>query len=420
MVRRAGAGSAHALGRIRGHRGRPGASLPSGMNLSDRATHLRWLLELTSTPTAAGREQRVVAWVRRWVNERPDLRLAADSAGNLVIERSDAPAPGSRPALFITAHLDHPAFVIERIIGPGTLGVGFRGGVLTPYFREAPVTLFAEARADSTVTGKVVQTEAQEPYRQCVVELDDDATVDGSGLKLGDIGRWTLPPASVEDGMVRTDACDDLAAVAAALAALDTLRPTPGGAHARVLLTRAEEIGFIGAIAACKLGTMPAGSRVLALENSRSFPHDSPIGAGPIVRVGDRISTFSPTLTAAVAKVCEQLAKDREKTGDPFRWQRKLMPGGACEASAYQAYGYDATCICLPLGNYHNMGDLARVQAEEADAVHNARAAREEVAVSDFEGLVDLLVACATGLASAEPLIDRMEKLYRERSFVLG
>ena len=61
-------------------------------------------------------------------------------------------------------------------------------------------------------------------------------------------------------------------------------------AHVALLFTRSEEIGFIGAIGAAREGTVPKGARLVCLENSRSFPHDSPIGAGPIVRVGDRLS----------------------------------------------------------------------------------------------------------------------------------
>lgn len=394
-----------------------------------RDTHLRWLLEVTSIPTAAGREHRVIRWIERWVGERPDLALARDPAGNLVVgcrpgpghsEAATGPIRDEAAPLVITAHLDHPAFVVERIIGPGTLGVGFRGGVLTPYFNDAPVTLFAEARADAPVAARVISTTTAEPYRQCVVELDGEATVDSTRLALGDVGRWSLPDAHITGNLVHTHACDDLAALAAALAAFDELRLGGRAGHVRLLFTRAEEIGFVGAIAACKHATIPRNARVLALENSRSFPHDSPIHDGPIVRVGDRISTFSPTLTAAVAKCAENLAKSRAAGDDPFRWQRKLMPGGACEASAFQAYGYSATCICLPLGNYHNMADLERVQANDADAVKSARAGHEFIGVDDFHGLVDLLIACGIGLADTEPLTVMMERLYAERGFMLG
>ena len=98
---------------------------------------------------------------------------------------------------------------------------------------------------------------------------------------------------------------------------------------------------------------MPRGSRVIALENSRSFP-DSPIGGGPIVRVGDRLSIFTPWLTNACAKRAEELAgapaqptasQTAASAAGKMRWQRKLMAGGACEASVFCAYGYDATCL---------------------------------------------------------------------------
>lgn len=261
----------------------------------------------------------------------------------------------------------------------------------------------------------------------CVAELES-AKRDGDGpdeespecpVRVGDVAVWDLPGAFVRDGLAHTPACDDLAALAAALAAFDVLLVHERAAAVQLLLTRAEEIGFVGAIAASRGGTIPVGARVIALENSRSFPLDSPIGAGPIVRVGDRLSTFSPALTAAVAKVAERLAEQRKDSGEPFRWQRKLMAGGACEATTYQSYGYDATCVCLPLGNYHNMADLERVQAGDASAVANATIAPEFISVADYHGLIDLLIGCGVSLESVEPIRERMEKLYEKLGFVL-
>ena len=40
----------------------------------------RWLMELTSLPTASGREDRVVAWIERWVAARDDCTLTRDRA----------------------------------------------------------------------------------------------------------------------------------------------------------------------------------------------------------------------------------------------------------------------------------------------------------------------------------------------------
>jgi putative aminopeptidase FrvX len=94
--------------------------------------------------------------------------------------------------------------------------------------------------------------------------------------------------------MLHAPACDDLAGVAAALTALDQARKKPELRHFGVLLTRAEEEGFSGRSAPARRAPVPDDSRLLSIETSRSFP-DSPIGDGPIVRVGDLSSVFDPS-----------------------------------------------------------------------------------------------------------------------------
>ncbi|MEZ6210535.1 MAG: hypothetical protein R3B46_04710 [Phycisphaerales bacterium] len=157
---------------------------------------------------------------------------------------------------------------------------------------------------------------------------------------------------------------------------------------------------------------------MLALENSRSFA-ESPIGGGPIVRVGDRMSTFSPALTAAVCAVCETLAKEAKEAGGEYKWQRRLMPGGV-RATAFQAYGYEATCVCLPLGNYHNMADLDLVEQGDEAAVAHARCGREYIGVEDYHGLIEMLIACATRLDEAADVVAKMEKAVRRQVVRIG
>ncbi len=392
-----------------------------------RARHHQWLTELTSIPTAAGREGRVVEWIEGWTRERPGLGLTRDRAGNLVIARRGGDAPRAEAPVFLTAHLDHPAFVVERVIGPGTIQCAFRGGVMEPYFDGARIAVHARGggRAAGRIVGKPEGGGA--PFKAYLAEVESD-----HDILPGDVATWDLPPAEIRGGVLHAPACDDLAAVAAALASFDVLtceglprQSNNAGPEAdvRLLFTRAEEVGFIGAIAACRERTMPVGSRVLALENSRAFD-ESPIGGGPIVRVGDRMSVFSPALTGAVAAVAERIAggpqpKATQKLSEApaWKWQRKLMPGGACEATVFCAAGYEATCLCLPLGNYHNMGDLAAVQAGTNTAP--PRVAPEFISIADFDGLVDLLVECGRSLPGAAPIGPRLERLWAEGSFVL-
>ncbi len=401
-----------------------------------RADHLRWLLELSQIPTAAGREHRVLSWIDAWCAARPDVAVVRDGAGNLTLSLRHRPhaLPDRRPVYF-TAHLDHPAFVVERVVAPGVLQLSFRGGVMDDYFVNARVAVMASAdsRHPGTLTGAA---DAPGPFKHYLCELA--APPRGVSFAVGDVAVWDLPPAELIDGIVHTHACDDLAAAAAAFSAFDRLRelaragPTE---DVRLLLTRAEEVGFVGAIAAARGAagsppTLPRNARIIALENSRSFPADSPIGGGPIVRVGDRLSIFSPTLTDAVAKRAEEYAatfggtgaqptaQQKLADGPRWKWQRKLMAGGACEASVFCHSGFEATCVCLPLGNYHNMGDLASVQA--GTNTRPATIEREFIALADYEGLVDLLIACGLRLPEAGLAPEKFDKLWNERAFVLG
>jgi len=442
-----------------------------------RRGHERWLLELTQVPTAAGRERRVIDWISRWASERPDLTLDTDPAGNLVLAAATErrAAPPRSPPIYFTAHLDHPAFVVERTLGPHAVTLSFRGGVLDDYFPGARVTIHAHdgSRLPATIADSADPggDDTRGVFKHYLAELDGAPGTPAPDPRPGDIATWTLPPAQIRDGLLHAPACDDLAAVAAALAAFDLLRdPARLADHdaqdVRLLFTRAEEVGFLGAMAACRHATMPRDARVIALENSRSFD-DSPIGAGPIVRVGDRLSTFDPALTAALAQRAEDLASGRPnaqpaptlpapsraeapRPGNsprpdpaarapaaaptaaaagpnastpsppptPWKWQRKLMPGGACEATVFCAAGYQATCLCLPLGNYHNMADLAAVQAR----THTAppAIAPEFISVADFHALVDLLVACGQRLPASPPVQARLDKLWHERAWVLA
>lgn len=66
--------------------------------------------------------------------------------------------------------------------------------------------------------------------------------------------------------VIETNACDDLAAVAAACAAFDRLMKNKVAANVGLLFTVAEEVGFIGAIHAAKTKFIPRDSRLICLK----------------------------------------------------------------------------------------------------------------------------------------------------------
>ena len=358
----------------------------------------RWLLDLTHLPTTSGLEHRVIDWVNAWVERRDDLKVTTDRAGNLLITvkgRKSKTAP-----VIAAAHMDHPGFVVESVNGRDVTAA-FRGGVMTEYFPDAAVEFF-DIR-DGKHPGKVVGYDAA--TKKAVIQLNTSTSV----LGIGTVGRWRFAPPKlgIKRGLLHAPACDDLAGVAAALTALDLARKKPELRHFGVLLTRAEEEGLLGAISAAREGSLPGGSRVLSIEMSRSFD-DSPIGDGPVVRVGDHSTVFDSDLTNRVA----QVARDAK-----VAHQRKLMAGGTCEATAFGAYGLSSTGLCLALGNYHNMVDIDGVKAGTAKAV----LAPEVISLDDFDGLVNLMLAAAKGIDdAASDLRTRLEAGFEERSHLLG
>jgi endoglucanase len=394
---------------------------------SARKTREKLLLEVTSLPTAAGREERVIESIERWVAARAKrVVLARDRFGNLTVAQHGflaACAKGVKHVM-ITAHLDHPAFVVTAVRAKGKgrtpvveLDLEFRGGVHDPYFKGAMLEVF-DRRTKKGFDAKIVSLDAKtdpatKPFKTVVAKLTKASAA--KSIAAGSIARWKFPKAEVKKGLVHTHACDDLAAVAAALAAFDGISRDASLAHVALLFTRSEEIGFIGAIGAAREGTVPKGARLVCLENSRSFPHDSPIGAGPIVRVGDRLSVFTPELTNRVGDIAAAHAKDNPA----FKYQRKLMPGGACEATAFAAYGIASTCVCLPLGNYHNMEEIDAVLAGEK----KPRVGREFISADDYHWLVELLEVVARRLDDEKIAAGHralMETLWSRHAAIVG
>jgi len=365
----------------------------SPKTLTVTAQHRRaWLNQLktvTALPTAAGCEESVIGFVDQWLAKRPMLECKIDGFGNRMIKRAGT---RGRSPVFLTAHMDHPAFVVhaedqDETNDGHTLSARFMGGVAPSYFVGTPVRLWRLKKDGSGYrrgpVGEVIQHEPGQDDRwwpRCQVRFDQHVRL--TGIKT--IMTWELGKPEVIDGIFHTPVCDDLAGLVAALCAMDWALELDPKCDVRLLLTRAEEVGLLGAIAAAKAGIVSKQAKLICLETSKTLPH-APIAGGPIVRVGDRTGTFDRGLTMAVSKIAEQLAAADSR----FIYQRKLMDGGSCEATAFCAMGYQATCCCLPLGQYHNMCE------------QTGQIARESIAISDFEGLVRLLTAVV--LKKADP-----------------
>jgi endoglucanase len=215
-------------------------------------------------------------------------------------------------------------------------------------------------------------------------------------------GMWDQGQGRVKGTKFYSRACDDLAGAAAALTMLDKLARKPPKATVAVLLTRAEEEGFIGAIAASlEPKLLRRSDRIVAIETSAEQPY-APQGNGCIVRIADKTSVFNSALSYFITQQAEALSK-KDKS---FKYQRALMPGGTCEATVYDVYGFTAGSICVALGNYHNMDRRRR------------KIAPEFIDLDDWGNMVKLFVQLAKNGHEFEPghrsLKERIEKRFRK------
>jgi endoglucanase len=311
------------------------------------------LQELCSTPTAPFAEHRVVRYVERFVNGRKNLKLSRDEHGNLLIELRSRAKRGT-PRWVFGAHMDHPGFVAARMLEKSTLEARFHGWVKAEFFNGERVRFFTDAgEVRGVVQDFTIGRERGVPQR---VRIRVSKPVPA-----GSPGMWDQGEGRVKGGKFYSRVCDDLAGAAAALTMIDQLSKRPPKAPVAVLLTRAEEEGFIGAIAASlKPKLLRKSDRIIAIETSAVQPY-APQGQGAIIRTGDRTSIFNSGLTYFLQTQAAELGK-RDKT---FKYQRALMPGGTCEATVYDIYGFTAASICVALGNYHNMDSVKRKIAPE-------------------------------------------------------
>ncbi|MFQ5462831.1 MAG: M20/M25/M40 family metallo-hydrolase [Phycisphaerae bacterium] len=330
------------------------------------------LIDLLSIPTAPFAEHQVLAYLDRFLGRRKLTDVTRDSAGNLLVRVRRGTRRVKRPVC-ITAHLDHPGFVVDRTVGKSSVRAFWRGGVPEEYFVGSQVRFDLAGR---WIKGRIrsVTTVLRHGIRRV-----DTARVDvDHALPPGTIGMWDFPEPRIRGSRIYARACDDLAGAAAMVACIDRLARSRFACDAYFLFTRAEEVGFIGAIAAARKKTIPAKCIVVAMETSSELV-DAKMGDGPILRVGDRASAFTPAVTGYVHGIARELARADKQ----FRYQRKLMDGGTCESSAYCSLGYDATGLCIALGNYHNVNRKLK------------KLGPEYVNLNDFDNVVKWFVELA-------------------------
>jgi putative aminopeptidase FrvX len=339
---------------------------------------------LMRCPAAPYHEDAVRAEVERICSEQ-DLACKRDDFGNVLVEFRTV---SKGRALVLAAHMDHPGFEIIRPLSPQRWRVRFLGGVPDSYFRQGiPVRLMPGGEL-ATLGKRIGREKDFEVHARRKPRLAPRFAV------------WELTDFEVRKRQIHARACDDLGGVAAILAALIELKRRRARVNVIGVISRAEEVGFQGALTVAASRQLPKDSLVVSLETSRELPPVK-MGQGVIIRVGDRTSTFDSAATRFLTEVAADLARRRKS----FRFQRALMYGGTCEATAYQEFGFETAALCVALGNYHNCDGRNRIAAEYIN-------------IEDATGMVELLAAAASEMRNYGRLVsklpERLNKLLRD------
>jgi endoglucanase len=339
-------------------------------------------------PAAPYHEHSVSAEVKQICREY-NLSCKEDSFGNLLVSNR-ARFPSLRPIVF-AAHMDHPGFDVLPASANGRLRVRFRGGVPDHYFRP----------------GLSIRLMPGGQRARLGLRIGKDRVFEISAGNAAQpaFAVWDLKDFAVRNGRIHGRACDDLIGVASALAAIIELKKARARVSAAAAISRAEEVGFHGALALSGSRLLPKNAFIISLETSRELPGVQ-MGKGVILRVGDRTSIFNSEAMRFLGEAATGL-KARRKT---FSFQRALMSGGTCEATAYQEYGFQTGAVCVALGNYHNCAPRNRIAEEYID-------------ISDACTMVDLLVEAARNMPRfkqiARNLPNRLETMRREAAVKL-
>jgi endoglucanase len=347
--------------------------------------------DLLACPTAPFREFAVQSCIIDFCT-RKNIHFRQDDMGNIIA------VYGKRyPEAHIAfeAHMDHPGFIIEKDSRAGKTTAMFYGGVEEEYFAGTGVRVYTTA---GEITGTITRTSFHPKQRIKRAWLSLKGAVNK-----GDTAMWDLPAFKVRGDRLYSRACDDLVGCVAILALLAELSRRRIRKRVTAVFTVAEECGLHGAKYLCMKKRLPKSMNIFTVETSKTSAN-APIGDGVVIRVGDRGQIFNSPLTRFMMSA----ARQAKKRNPSFKHQRKLMDGGTCESSLYQAFGYCTSALCVPLGNYHNRNfKQKKIRAEY-------------VSISDLENMVALFIEMARNADELPHYLKRQPPTYIEERRDLG
>jgi len=372
------------------------------------ASHAR-LLRLLSCSTAPFREAHVVSEIETQL-KASKLPYFFDPHGNIVLGvnsekqyRHRIQKGSKEPLRVFIAHMDHPGFHGVKWLSPSRLKVKWLGGSPVKHVAGSRVWIATDEGQYSRGTlRKVILRKTGRAIDSAEVQLDTPLPDFKAKPKQLYGGFEFSKPVLQRGKRLYTRAADDLAGVFAIIETAKTLGAKNLDSFIG-LLTRGEEVGFVGAVAHLDENYFAKAKRPIvcvSLEASRTLP-GAIVGKGPVVRLGDWRTVFNADGLKVLSDLAEKLL--------PGKHQRRIMDGGSCEATAATAWGMKTIGISIPLGNYHNEGYEGGIECPK-----HRGPAPEFVHLDDIAGEVKLCRGLMRkGLAWQDPWQRQREILLR-------
>ena len=331
-------------------------------------------LELSDIPTTSFHENRVSDYIKNKLNEF-EIEYTEDTWGNIEVFIK---GKEEEEVVFIS-HMDHPGFEIIDKLDENLYKARTLGGL--PKFSDVENTKiktydeFSENKGNLKPFNESSSNDSR--FKSSDRWLSNEFVAVQIELKEFSFPLpvvFDLPKPEISNNQIITPVADDLAGCALILEMLRFLKTNQNNYSIRGIFSRAEEVGLLGARLIAKSGRIDKNSIIVSIETSSELP-GAVSGSGPIIRTGDRATTFDNSgeiiLLSSVKKLVDQ-NKD-------FLFQRQLMNLGGCEATAFSAFGYKVTGISLPLINWHNANPEGKVEPER-------------ISITDYQNALNIMI----------------------------
>ena len=285
------------------------------------------------------------------ISKENNFEYKLDEWGNLYVSSDFDSTIGP---IVLVAHMDHPAFEVvsqdNKIIKLKPLG----GHPIQVNQNGVKLRIFTSDKKE--LSAKIILKNNQNPDKNSLwlnskyifAELEQNYLLELPCPAILDLKKFEIDESK---RLFRSRVLDDLAGCSAILSAI-SMSTNKLKRPFIAVFTRAEEVGLIGARLAAESNLINKNANIFSIETSSEIPGVK-IGDGPVIRTGDRMSTFD-NYPENLLRIC---AKNLQNNNPKFKFQRALMSAGTCEASAFKSFGYSVSGIAFPLGNWHNRGE---------------------------------------------------------------